>query len=119
MISAETYGENGPPIELTWNEIEERGHEIGKLTATEFDQTEQRPQAKRFDEARACPQCGKRCSVSVKHRDLEVRDGPAGFSEAEFHCVSCERLVTMGGVCASFKVAAQMIELLTDLTWPK
>jgi len=26
-----------------------------------------------------------------------------------------ERLVTMGGVCASFKVAAQMIELLTDL----
>jgi hypothetical protein len=33
MISAETYGEDGPPIELTWNEIEELGHEIGKLTA--------------------------------------------------------------------------------------
>ena len=41
MISAETYGGDGPPVELSWAEIEDLGHEIGKLTATEFDQTVQ------------------------------------------------------------------------------
>lgn len=91
VISAETYGEGGPPIELTWNEIEELGHEIGKLTATEFDQTVQRQQAERLDAARACPKCGRQCSASVKHRDLTTRDGTADLSEPEFRCVSCER----------------------------
>jgi len=91
MISAETYGEDGPPIHLTWNEIEELGHEIGKLTATEFDQTVQRQQAEKFDDIRICPQCGKSSSPSVKHRDLTTRDGTADLSEPEFHCVSCER----------------------------
>ena len=91
VISAETYGEDGPPVKLTWNEIEELGHEIGKLTATEFDQTVQRQQAEKFDDARHCPQCGKQCSSGVKHRDLNTRDGTTNLSEPEFHCVSCER----------------------------
>ena len=91
MISAETYGQDGPPVELTWSEIEELGHEIGKLTATEFDQTVQRQQAEKFDAARACPQCGKPCIASVKHRDLTTRDGTADLSEPEFRCVCCER----------------------------
>lgn len=91
MISAETYGEGGPPVELTWNEIEELGHEIGKLTATEFDQTVQRQQAERYDTEHACPQCGKECHPSVKHRDLTTRDGTADLSEPEFQCVACER----------------------------
>lgn len=91
MISAETYGQDGPPIKLTWNEIEELGHEIGKLTATEFDQTVQRQQAEKFDAACACPTCGKQCRPSVKHRDLTTRDGTADLSEPEFLCVSCER----------------------------
>lgn len=73
VISAETYGEDGPPVQLTWNEIEELGHEIGKLTATEFDQTVQRQQAEKFDQTRQCPQCGRQCSASVKHRDLTTR----------------------------------------------
>lgn len=91
MISAETYGHDGPPIELTWAEIEDLGHEIGKLTATEFDQTVQRQQAEKFDDARACPRCSKPCRPSVKHRDLTTRDGTADLSEPEFRCVSCER----------------------------
>ena len=91
VISAETYGSDGPPVELPWNEIEELGHEIGKLTATEFDQTVQRQQAEKFDDACRCPQCGQQCNPSVKHRDLTTRDGTADLSEPEFRCVSCER----------------------------
>lgn len=91
MISAETYGQEGPPIQLTWNEIEELGHEIGKLTATEFDQTVQRQQAEKFDRSHQCPQCSKEARPSVKHRDLTTRDGPTDLAEPEFRCVSCER----------------------------
>jgi len=91
MISAETYGQDGPPVELTWAEIEVLGHEIGKLTATEFDQTVQRQQAESFDQTRVCPQCDEPCSPTVKHRDLTTRDGTADLSEPEFHCTACER----------------------------
>jgi hypothetical protein len=91
MISAEKYGDAGPPIDLTWAEIEDAGHELGKLVATEYDQTMQRQQAEKFDTPHDCPQCGKRASPCVKHRDLTTRDGTADLSEPELHCVACER----------------------------
>ena len=91
MISAEKYGKSGPPIELTWAEIEDAGHELGKLVATEYDQTMQRQQAEKFDNTHPCPKCKKPARPSVKHRDLMTRDGTADLSEPDFHCVSCER----------------------------
>jgi len=91
LISTEKFGNDGPSIDMTWNEIEELGHEVGKLTATEFDQTLQRQQAERFDHSHCCPQCSKACGPSVKHRDLVTRDGPADLSEPEFYCNACER----------------------------
>lgn len=90
LISAEKYGER-PPLKTTWAQIEEAGHEIGKLMATEFDQLVQRQHAEHFDQKATCPQCAKSCSPVVKHRDLQTRDGTADLSEPEFHCVSCER----------------------------
>ena len=91
LISAERYGDAGPPRDMTWSQIEELGHEVGKLTATEFDQSMQRQHAEVFDGTHPCPQCGKSCTASVKHRDLTTRDGTADLSEPEFHCRSCER----------------------------
>ena len=91
MLSAEKYGDGGPPIELTWAEIEDAGHELGKIVATEYDQTVQRQHAEKFDNAQPCPRCGKTSRASVKHRDLTTRDGTADLSEPQFHCVACER----------------------------
>jgi hypothetical protein len=91
VIGAEKYGPDGPPIETTWAEIEDAGHELGKLVATEYDQIMQRQHAEKYDEAHACPQCGKTANASVKHRDLSTRDGTADLSEPEFRCVACER----------------------------
>ncbi len=105
MISAEKYGDDRPPIDLTWNEIEELGHEIGKLTATEFDQTVQRQQAESFDISRSGPQCSKPCGQSVKHRDLTTRDGQADLSEPEFHCAACERFIPSADI--QFLVASR------------
>ena len=91
LISREKYGQAGPPIDLTWAEIEDVGHEIGRLTATEVDQTVQRQQADKFDHPHPCPQCGRQCSPSVEHRSLETRDGPADLSEPTCYCNACER----------------------------
>ena len=91
LISQEQYGQEGPPVDLTWAEIEDVGHEIGRLAATEVDQTIQRQQADKFDPSHDCPQCGRRCSPGVKHRALETRDGPADLSEPTCYCNACER----------------------------
>lgn len=91
LISQEKYGHEGPPIEMTWAEIEGVGHEIGRLTATEVDQKIQRQQAEKLDHPHDCPQCGRACSPSVKHRSLETRDGPADLGEPACYCSACER----------------------------
>lgn len=90
MIGAEKYGER-PPLNTTWAEIEDSGHELGKLFATEFDQAMQRQHAEHYDQQKPCPQCGKDCAPAVKHRDLCTRDGTADLSEPEFRCGACER----------------------------
>ena len=91
LISREKYGEEGPPADLMWVEIEEVGHEIGRLTATEVDQKIQRQQAEKLDHRHDCPQCGRSCLPSVKHRSLETREGPADLSEPVCYCNACER----------------------------
>ncbi len=91
LVSREKYGEEGPPLELTWAEIEEVGHEVGRLTATEVDQTLQREHAEHFDQPHPCPTCGRVCSTSVKHRDLQTRDGTADLAEPACSCPACER----------------------------
>ncbi len=90
LIGADKYGER-PPLETTWAEIEDAGHEIGQLMATEFDQVMQRQHAEHYDLTKPCPQCARECQPTVKHRDLSTRDGTADLSEPEFRCVSCER----------------------------
>ena len=91
LISQEKYGPEGPPTDLTWAQIEDVGHEIGRLTATEVDQTIQRQQADKFEHTHDCPQCGRQCSPRVKHRTLETRDGATGLSEPACYCNACER----------------------------
>lgn len=82
MIGAEKYGER-PPLKTTWAEIEDSGHEIGELMATEFDQVMQRQHAEHYSDPKPCPQCQRACQPAVKHRDLSTRDGPTDLSEPE------------------------------------
>lgn len=60
MIGSEKYGER-PPMKTTWAEIEDSGHEIGKLMATEFDQIMQRQHAEHYDKTKPC------LSIAVKN----------------------------------------------------
>jgi hypothetical protein len=91
LIRQEKFGEDLPPLELTWVEIEDIGHEVGRLTAAEVDQELQRSHAEHFDHPHACPSCGRRGSTSVRHRDLQTRDGTVDLAEPACYCNACER----------------------------
>lgn len=91
LVSREQYGEQGVPLEVTWTEIEDIGHEIGQLAAAEVDQTLQRSHAEHFDDPQACPACGRKCKTSVEPRALKTRDGTADLSEPTCFCNACER----------------------------
>ena len=91
LISQEKFGDEGPPVDMTWAEIEDIGHEVGRLTATEVDQALQRQHAEKFDRQHTCPQCGRQWEPGVKHRALETREGPADLSEPICYCNACER----------------------------
>lgn len=91
LISQEKYGADGPSKAVTWAEIEDLGHEVGRLAATEVDQTLQRQQSEKFDHPHACPQCGRVGTPVVEHRTLDTRDGPADLGEPSCFCNACER----------------------------
>lgn len=89
LVSREQYGEEGPPLETTWAEIEEIGHQVGQLAATEVDQNLQRRHAEHLDHQHPCPHCGKAAETIVKHRSLQTRQGPADIAEPACYCASC------------------------------
>ncbi len=91
LITREKYGEEGVPYEITWAEIEEVGHEIGRLTATTVDEQLFSSHCRHFNDCHACPTCGRKCPRDHKSRGLKTRNGTAELDEPMFYCTSCER----------------------------
>ncbi len=91
LVTLEEYGPEGPPLELTFSEIEALGHAVGRYTATSVDQAVQEQHAGHFDEPQLCPQCGRRCEVGEKERPLQTLDGEASLREPVCDCDACKR----------------------------
>jgi len=92
LVALENYGPQGPPLELTFREIEQLGHEVGQLAATTVDSLIQTQHADHFQQPQACPQCGQACQLAGKQlRRLLTRYGEATLDEPCFRCHACER----------------------------
>lgn len=91
LISQERFGEQGIPKEITFSEIEEIGHQVGRLAAGTIDQTLQLQHAEHLAAVESCPECGRGCGVERRERELETRDGPVTLDEPVCHCRACER----------------------------
>ena len=91
LVSREKFGQGGPPLGTTWAQIEEIGHQVGQLAATEVDQKLQRQNAEQIDHVHPCPDCGAEAQPSVKHRALQTRLGPADVAEPACYCDACRR----------------------------
>lgn len=92
LIAQERYGEEGcPPLETTFAEIEELGHQAGQWLAGEIDQQLTAAHGQYFATSQACPQCGRLCDPSPRERELVTRDGAVALPESACRCPDCRR----------------------------
>ena len=92
LAMKEHFGEEGPPEELTFREIEEVGFRIARMAAASFATDATKQQQRHFEGDHPCPQCGAECEPRDEStRRLLTRIGPVDLSEVEFHCNACRR----------------------------
>ena len=87
------FGADGPPIDTTFAEIEEFGHEVGKMLARALDEKLTSQHATHFQGTAACPCCGTTCPVAehATTRDMQTTDGKIPLCEPRCHCPVCHR----------------------------
>jgi hypothetical protein len=91
LIAAERFGPEGVPKEITFSEIEEIGHQAGRVLATAVDQGLTANHRGHFADEQACPGCGRPCASRPCERELTTRDGTMPLPEVTCYCPSCRR----------------------------
>lgn len=82
---------DGLPSDLTFSEIEEWGHQAGRLLAAAVDQHVLHEHRAQLAAEQACPQCSRPCVCQSRPRELVTRDGPVELTEAVCYCTVCRR----------------------------
>ncbi len=94
LLAEERYGPNGPPVNTTFAEIEQFGHQTGRMLGRSLDEHLTHQHAEHFQEA-SCPTCGVCCESDAtenkKTRPLQTQDGKIPLAESTFHCPKCDR----------------------------
>lgn len=92
-VTACNFGPQGPPLETTFAQIEEFGHEVGKLVARTLDEKLTQQHAAHFQGTAPCPGCSTMCPVeeNPNTRDIQTADGDVPLHEPLGHCPVCNR----------------------------
>ena len=92
-LTALRYGPQGPPKDTTFAEIEQFGHEVGRMLAQAVDQRLTSLHAAQFQKAANCPTCQTLCQPkpSLAERRMQTSDGPVSMAEPVCHCPVCNR----------------------------
>lgn len=87
------FGENGPPRETTFAEIERFGHRAGRMVARAIDAQLAEQHGTHFAGEESCPTCGEKQPPKESPHDLELQteDGEVTLREPAFRCPPCER----------------------------
>lgn len=92
-MTAMRYGSDGPPENTTFSEIEQFGHEVGRMMGRAVDQQLASQHAERFQKASACPICQTvyEPKPSSAEREIQTSDGRVPLAEPVCHCSACHR----------------------------
>jgi len=92
-LTAMRYGPEGPPENTTFAEIEEFGHEVGRMLGRAVDQRLTDQHAEQFQKASPCPTCQTVCEPkpTAATRNIQTSDGTVPVHELAFHCSVCNR----------------------------
>ena len=87
------FGVDGPPVDTTFAEIEEFGHQVGRLVGCAIDEQLADQHAAHFREPAPCPSCQALCTPKeeLPERELQTKDGQVPLHEPLFHCPACHR----------------------------
>jgi len=93
MLARHGFGEEGPPRETTFAQIEQFGHQAGRMLARALDTQLASEHAEHFTGEEACPSCGQSHSPhDAPHAlPLQTTDGEVVLHEPAFRCPQCER----------------------------
>lgn len=93
LLGEERYGPSGPSRDATFAEMEQFGHQAGRMLGRAIDEQLAAQQADEHFQEATCPTCGAcdGASGSRKMRPLQTVDGTIPLAEPAFHCPTCDR----------------------------
>ena len=93
LLARHGFGDDGPPRETTFAQIERFGHRAGRMVARAIDASLAERHAEHFAGEEPCPACGEKHSPKDDPHDLELQteDGEVTLREPAFRCPPCER----------------------------
>ena len=91
LIALERFGPEGVPIDITFSQIEEIGHQAGQMVAAQVDPRLVNDHQEHFTQEQSCPQCGRPCASRPCERELTTRDGAIDLTEAACRYSNCRR----------------------------
>jgi hypothetical protein len=92
-LTALRYGSEGPPKNTTFAEIEEFGHEVGRMLGRAVDQQLTSQHAEQFQGGSSCPTCQLACELTPTpvEREIQTSDGAVPIREPVCRCSVCNR----------------------------
>jgi len=93
MLAKRGFGEQGPPRDTTFAEIERFGHQAGRMVGRAIDARLAAQHAEHFATEEPCPKCGEKHppKESPHELPLQTEDGGIVLDEPAFRCPPCER----------------------------
>jgi hypothetical protein len=93
LLAQEGFGDEGPPRETTFAEIERFGHRAGRMVARAIDARLVEQHAGHFGGEEPCPACSEKSPRKESPHDLtlQTEDGEVTLREPAFRCPPCER----------------------------
>ncbi len=93
LLAAHGFGEQGPPLETTFAQIEQFGHQAGRMLARTLDECLTEQHAAHFQDEQSCPACGEKCppKESPHKLSLQTSDGEVTVCEPACRCSPCRR----------------------------
>ncbi len=92
-LAKQGFGEDGPPLETTFAQIEQFGHQAGRMVARAVDAELTEQHASHFADAQPCPTCKEDCPPKESPHPLRMQteDGDVTFHEPTCRCPTCRR----------------------------
>jgi len=93
LLAQQGFGDDGPPRETTFAEIEQFGHQAGQMVARAIDAQLSEQHASHFTKEQPCPTCDEKCPPKESPHDLplQTQDGEVTLHEPACNCPTCRR----------------------------